>query len=120
MIHLHPYAASFYDPLKKDAINTDDIRVAICKIFNLPWNALTTRSRKYIHVAARQIFCKIIMDNNMLSYTNCGKLINRAHCNVIHSVKTANDRIIYDKMPFYNKLNFRQLYEKVKENIKTS
>ena len=63
------------------------IKREVCKIFNVEWKIIKSKSRIAKVIEARRLYCVILRDVFGLSLEKIGKLANTHHATVIHSIK---------------------------------
>ena len=87
------------------------IDLALCQLYQRPLEYFLEKSRQSERVEVRQMVCLYLRENTDYSYPKIARLVRRDHATVIFSVKTAKDRMAYER-------SFRENYETLKNNIK--
>ena len=94
-------------------VNTvEKIRDAVCEYFDLPVEAIATKSRKREVVQARQIAMYLSKQHTKNTLAFIGEAIGkRDHATVLHACKTVSDSIEIDK-------NFRKSIQDIEQKLK--
>ncbi len=87
------YRNRFGDPNWRRA----KIMAVICKFFEVEMNELTGRWRPRRLVIPRQIAMLMLHRHTMMNKTEIGKMFNRDHTSVIHSLRTIDDLAKFDE-----------------------
>lgn len=87
----------------------------VCDFFKVTADAMAGKSRNMYLVMYRQIYCGFAYKKNMNSFSKVGELINRKHCDIIHSVKMFNDR--NDKFFVNEKNNIEKIIDSLGLNV---
>ena len=66
-------------------------------MYGQPLSAFLDRSRDWDKVAVRQMACLFLRENTTFSLHKIAKVIGRDHATVVHSVKCARDRVVWEK-----------------------
>ena len=86
------------------------IEQSVSVVLNIPVSEIRRETRKREIVFARQMCMFLIYRKCKLSQEATGSRYNRDHATVIHSIKTINNLIEFDK-------STRDVYDKIKEML---
>ena len=79
-------------------LTVDDIMETVCRHFNVPLSAVSSRSRKHELVVARQVSMYLAQKYTKMPASRIGKLVGgRDHSTVIHSCSQVEQRLKVDK-----------------------
>lgn len=74
-----------------------DVMRCVCQVFQLTPDDIYSTTRKQQIIYARHTFNHICRTRLNMSLESIGRIINRDHSTIIHSVRQTNDLIEYDK-----------------------
>lgn len=89
-----------------DKFTVEKVKNATAKVFDIPVEALSGKTRARQVVDARKCAIHIIMSNLVITTSRAGEKFNRDHSTVIYSFKKAKDLLTTDKV-------FKSRYEEI-------
>lgn len=85
-----------------------DVMRAVCQVYNITPDDIYSKNRTQHILYARHTFNYICRRTLTMSLESIGRIINRDHSTIIHSVKQTQDLIQYDR-------NFAKTYQQTLE-----
>lgn len=95
MIHPYTYLGLRGVAEKNSKDKVENIKEIVCKVTDVDFNELISKSRKRNITEARQLFHYFVRRETNLSLTQIGQMTNRDHSSVIHSINFVNDSKFY-------------------------
>ena len=88
----------------------NSIVAAVVKCTGIEFNKIQSLKRQRDIIFARHLFCYFTRKRTRLSYQEIGKIINRDHATILHSVRTVENLLEYDR-------DFKELVPKIQIQI---
>ena len=92
-----------YDNILKDSVSNYNsifaqfVKEIVCNYYDVDYNLMLSKSRTINAVKCRQISMYLIRKHTTLSLPSIGKMFNKNHATIIHSIKTMENHIEWEK-----------------------
>jgi chromosomal replication initiation ATPase DnaA len=96
---------------KRDRVKIEDVLKIIAENCGVKSHEIVSRIRKRTLIDARFIFCYMLKSEFNFTYESIGKILDRDHTTIIHSVKTHKERY-----QTYN--DYKEITDGIQKDIK--